>query len=302
MIKRCLKKIVAAAVMVSLVVSMSGCGAKKSGAEKKWGIDEFNFIMIPGEDTEKSVQLRDNMAKDLSEVIGIPVNVYRATDYNAAVEALRTGNAQLAQLGPFSYITAVDRAGAESVCVLGKNGNTGYQSYFITQADSDINCLEDLEGRTFAFVDAASTSGNVVPCNEILTLIDNKLTFDELHVDGKFFKSATYSGSHPNSVEAVVQGNVDAAAVSSATLENLIKEGIVNESEFKIIYESPVIPGSPVAIKGDIPQELKDLVIEFLLNYDEEEYFGDPDTRYVAIEDSEYAYIRELQEKYELTD
>ncbi len=36
------------------------------------------------------------MAEHMSEVLGIPVNTFRATDYNAAVEALRTGNAQLA--------------------------------------------------------------------------------------------------------------------------------------------------------------------------------------------------------------
>lgn len=70
--------------------------ANAESAEDKWGIKEFNFVLIPGEDTEKSVQLRDQMAEHMSEVLGIPVNTFRATDYNAAVEALRTGNAQLA--------------------------------------------------------------------------------------------------------------------------------------------------------------------------------------------------------------
>ena len=57
-----------------------------------------------------------------------------------------------------------------------------------------------------------------------------------------------------------------------------------------------------MAIQKDLPQELKDKVTEFLLNYDDEEYFGAPNKNYVAIEDSEYDYIRELQQKYNLTD
>ena len=85
-------------------------------------------------------------------------------------------------------------------------------------------------------------------------------------------------------------------------LQNQIDEGLVSEDEIKIIHQSPLIPGSPLAIQKDLPQELKDKVTEFLLNYDEEEYFGAPNKNYVAIEDSEYDYIRELQQKYNLTD
>ena len=94
-------------------------------AENGYGLEEFVMVMIPGEDTEKSVQLRDNMAQEMSEAIGVPVTTYRATDYSAAVEAMRTGNAQLAYLGPFSYVTARERAGAECLVVQGQVGNQG---------------------------------------------------------------------------------------------------------------------------------------------------------------------------------
>ena len=208
----------------------------------------------------------------------------------------------MAYLGPFSYVTAAERADAECICALATDGETGYKSYFIAKAESEIETLEDLEGKTFAFADPSSTSGNVVPCNEILAVINDRLTFDELHVDGNFFKSATYSGSHINSIQAVVQGNVDAAAVSSTTLKNAISEGLVQEDELKVFYESPELPGSPVAIRKDLPQELKDKVAEFLLSYDDEEYFGGSNIKYGTVKDSDYDYIRELQEKYNLTD
>lgn len=297
-----MKKAVMAIMMAAAMTAVSGCGSKEETAENQWGIEEFNFVLIPGEDSEKSVQLRDEMGEKMSEAIGIPVNVYRANDYNAAVEALRTGSAQMAYLGPFSYVTATERADAECICVMATDGEKGYTSCFIAKPESGIKSLEDLEGKTFAFADPASTSGNVVPCNEILATIDDRLTFDELHVDGKFFKSATYSGSHINSIQAVVQGNVDAAAVSSNAYKNQLKEGIFKEGEIEIFYESPEIPGSPIAVRKDLPEELKDKVTEFLLNYEDEEYFGGPNIKYEAIEDSEYDYIRELQEKYGLTD
>lgn len=331
MIKRRCKKIMAVFMMAAFVMTNVGCAAQKTediqgnapqeqqaqnkdneaeksqdveeiSAADKWGIEEFTYVMIPGEDDEKAVQLRNNMCDDLSEVIGIPVSVYMATDYNAAVEALRTGNAQMAYLGPFSYVTAVDRAGAECMCVTGTEGEIGYQSYIITQPDSDINSLEDLEGKSFGFVDPSSTSGNVVPCNDLLTNLDLDCSFDELHIDGNFFGAVTYTGGHLNSIQAVVQGNVDAAAVASSTLRDQIEKGNVEEDSFKIIHKSDYIPGSPVCIQKDLPEELKQMVEEFLLAYDDEAYFGGANKGYVAIEDSDYDIIRELQQKFGLTD
>ena len=295
--------------VVLAVTAFTGCSSdQKSAAEENYGLDEFVMVMIPGEDTEKTVQLRDNMAEDMSKAIGVPVTIYRATDYSAAVEAMRTGNAQLALLGPFSYVTARERAGAEALVVQGtKETKGGYCSYIIARSDSDIDSLEDLKGKTFAFVDPESTSGNIIPTDEILSAFpDEGLTFDDLHTDGKFFRSAMFAGTHPSSLQAVVQGNVDAAAVSSGTYVNQIEKGNVNEGDLKIIHESPNIPGSPIAIQKDLPQELKDKVKEFLLSYDDPEYFQDEEgvepKRYIEISDSDYDYLAELKAKYSLSD
>ena len=136
----------------------------------------------------------------------------------------------------------------------------------------------------------------------MLTNLALDCSFDELHIDGNFFGAVTYTGNHLNSIQAVVQGNVDAAAVSSSTLRDQIEKGNVEEDSFKIIHKSDYIPGSPVCIQKDLPEELKQMVEEFLLAYDDEAYFGGANKGYVAIEDSDYDIIRELQQKFGLTD
>ena len=153
---RRLAAILMAAAMT--VGTLAGCSQGQAAGQEDnpYGIDEFVMVLIPGEETEKSVQLRDNMAEEMSEAIGIPVTTYRATDYSAAVEAMRTGQAHLALLGPFSYVTARERAGAECLVVQATSGESGYQSYIVARSDSDIESLADLEGKTFAFVDPAA--------------------------------------------------------------------------------------------------------------------------------------------------
>lgn len=307
------KKLLAVILSAAVMIGAAGCTSinpanEEPTAENNYGLEEFVMVMIPGEDSEKSVQLQDNLAEDMTEALGIPCTVYRATDYSAAVEAMRTGNAQLAEFGPFSYVTARERAGAEALAVRGtKDGVSGYKTQFVVRPDSGIETLQDLQGKTFAFVDPESTSGNVIPSDEILTAMPELgLTFDDLHTDGKFFKSAMYAGTHPGSMQAVIQGNVDAAAVASSTLENQIQAGNVKEGDLKIIYESPNIPSDPIAIQKDLPQELKDKVLDFLLNYDDPEFFGDEEgkepERFIKANDSDYDYLQELKEKYNLTD
>jgi phosphonate transport system substrate-binding protein len=298
-----LKRICASLLTALLLGSLAAPAAVAASAQNNYGLSEFVMVLIPGEDTEKSVQLRDDMSKALSEAIGIPVTTYRATDYTAAVEAMRTGHAQLALLGPFSYVSARERSGAEVMVVTATDGQTGYYSQIITRADSGIQTLADLKGKTFAFVDPESTSGNIIPSDTLIKAMPElNLTFDDLHTDGVFFKSAMFAGTHPSAIQAVIKGNVDAAGVSSSTLANQIKQGNVNEADIKIISQSALIPSSPIAIKKDLPQELKDKVLAFLLAYDNEEYFGGPNKRYVQVSDSDYDYLAELKETYGLTD
>lgn len=303
-----LKRIGAALLTAVLLGSLATPVAVAATAENNYGLKEFIMVLIPGEDTEKSVQLRDNMAQAMTEAIGIPVTTYRATDYTAAVEAMRTGHAQLAMLGPFSYVSARERSNAECLVLSGtkkEDGTwaTGYYSQIVVKADSGIETLADLAGKTFGFVDPESTSGNIVPSDCIIKgLPELNLTFDDLHTDGTFFKSAMFAGTHPSSLMAVVNGNVDASAVSSNTLENQIAQGNVKEGDIKVIYQSPIIPGSPIAISKDLPQELRDKVKAFLLGYDDDEYFGSPDKRYVEAKDADYDYLADLKETYGLTD
>ncbi|WP_430393559.1 phosphate/phosphite/phosphonate ABC transporter substrate-binding protein [Congzhengia minquanensis] len=308
------RKMMAAGLVFILAVMMTaGCTSQKTAnvnpsGENNYGLDKFVMVMIPGEDSEKSVKLEDNLAADMTAALGIPCTVYRATDYSAAVEAMRTGNAQMAEYGPFSYVTARERAGAEAIAVRGtKDGVSGYTSQIVVRADSDIETLKDLQGKTFAFVDPESTSGNIIPTDEILTAMPElNLTFDDLHTDGKFFKSAMYAGTHPGAMQAVAQGNVDAAAVASTTLENQIAAGNIKAEDLKIIYESPVIPSDPIAIKKDLPQEFKDKVKAFLFSYDDAEFFNDEagkePERFIEIKDSDYDYLQSLKEKYKLND
>ena len=72
---------------------------------------------------------------------------------------------------------------------------------------------------------------------------------------------------------------------------------------YRIIYESAPIPGSPFAVRGDIDPELKAKIKEFLLSYDNTNYFetwsGDASKRFVEMTIDDYKGINDLAKQLE---
>ena len=301
--------------VILLSALLFGCAPQTSALadgpqspEERWGIDKLIIVLMPGEDTPEVAYTRNMFDDALSEALmGLPVEEYHATNYSAMIEAMRTGHAHVGSFGPFAYVHAAERSGAECFAVTSVDGTHGYTSLIVTHVDTGIHTMDDLKGRTFGFVDPESTSGNIVPSNEILNHFADvmpDLTFDDLHINGRFFESVMFTSTHANSMQGVYKMDVDAVAVTNGTLESQINNGQVEEDKIRIIHESPRIPNSPLAIQKDLPQDLKDLVINFFLEWDDEEFWGvrgtTAGTLYWPVEDHEYDYIRELRDKFDL--
>ena len=64
-----------------------------------------------------------------------------------------------------------------------------------------------------------------------------------------------------------------------------------------VIFQSDPIPGSPIAVRGDLPEEFKKKIQEALMNMDQQTMFkvqgwGDIG-KYVEAKDSDYDIVRE---------
>ena len=219
--------------------------------------------LIPADDADEMLRNYEPIKEYLSKELSIPVEIQVTSDYTAAIEAMRSKHIDIAWFGPFSYVIASNVAGAEAIVngVKGSTGKSTYKSVIIVNANSGIKSIKDLKGKTFAFVDPASTSGNLIPRK---MLIENGIDPDN------DFSTSYYAGTHNAVQYAIANGKVDAGASGDNVFERMVKEGEIDPEVNKIIYTSPEIPGSPISVRGDLPSTLKLKIQLALMKMDEQ--------------------------------
>lgn len=313
----CKTKLLALTLASVMTAALAGCGAAASSgsatsAEATAATQEsapggedgvFTIAYAPNESNTEAADARNGLADDLSAVLGCEVEEIQASDYNAIIEALRTGKADMAYMGSQALALGVERTNLEPIVMKAEDGEPEkaiYHSVLITSsANEDINSIEDIKGKTMAFVDPDSTSGNLVPTAEIIQAFpDEDLNSDKLHTNGDFFEAVSFSGSHQAGLQAVIKGDVDVVPISDQILASEIANGNAAEGDVKIIHESAAIPAEAVVVAEHVDQATRDKLVEFLTSYDNEQYFTDvikvPGARFVACDMSDYEDIIEL--------
>lgn len=294
MSKKSIAKVLAGIMMATTL--LSGCGANN---EK----EKIVIAYAPNESTEESADARAGLAEDLEASLGVEVEEIQASDYNAIIEALRTGQADAAYIGALAIAYANERAEAIPVAMKAPDRDRSkavYHSLLITSSSNDeINSIKDVKGKTIAFVDPESTSGNLFPTYEIIKAFpEDNLTSDDLHTNGKFFEATSFSGKHQAGLQAVIKGDVDVVPISDQILKSEIANGNAREEDVKIIHESDAIPAEGFVVSKNMSDELREKFQEFLVTYDNEEYFEKvikvPNARFIEASIEDYQIVIDL--------
>ena len=297
-----MKKSIACVLLSAMVAFGSfaaGCGGNSQQAEKK----TFTIAYAPNESTTDSTDARSTLAKDLGKVINMEVKEIQASDYTAIIEALRTGKADMAYMGALAVAMGSERAGVTPIVMKAPNGDKAqavYHSVFVTQkSNSEINSIKDFKGKTIAFVDPDSTSGNLVPTSEIMKAFpDLHLTNEKIHTNGEFFEAVSFSGKHQAGLQAVIKGDVDIVPISDQIMASEFKNGNADENAVKVVHSSAAIPAEAMVVSKTVNEDLKKTLTKFLVEYNNKDYFDKvikkADARFVECSMEDYQPIVEL--------
>ena len=230
----------------------------------------------------------------LEKLTGYKIESLKVTDYNAAVEAMRAGRANIAWFGAKTYIQAAEMAGAEAFAVGVPKGKetASYNTHFIVKKGSPITAFtkSQIKGTKMALNHVGSTSGDLIPRYELL-----QIDLDTKNMD--HFEIVQYAGSHDAAIMSVLYETADVGGVSSVNWDARIKDGTINPDDFTIIHSSLPIMGAPLAYSSSLPLKVKQSVKKAVLEAHKHGtiggYGGEMD-HYEGVVDSDYDITRAI--------
>jgi phosphonate transport system substrate-binding protein len=282
-----------------LCASLSGC---KSGHVSESWPKVLHYAFSPQADQLQSGTLSTPMMRQyLQSQLHIPVDLVQVQGYAPTIEAMRADKVDVAHFGALSYLIAAQKAGAEAIVSRGTPDGKlgGYRSLIAVPKDSPIHSMQDLKAHAkdivFAFADPASTSGDLYP----------RVGLKALGIDPeRDFKRVLYADGHLADLMAIKSGKVDAGGFSQAYMTRLIAEGKMKPDDIRVIWTSELIPNEPIAVRKDLPEQLKKEIRAAILaipskdpalwaNLSKSVYSADSGTTYIPVSDATYDRLRQ---------
>jgi phosphonate transport system substrate-binding protein len=294
---------------LSCAVAVAGCGQHPSAtASPNWRAEmkQVRFA-VRGSESDPTMATQWSVYRDyLSKAIGLPVKLYESSDYNGAIQALSSGQVDMAQLAGGGYANVDAQVGVKVAPILTvrqAEGSMGYYSALLVKKDSPVHSLADMKGRSLGYVDFNSTSGYLYP----------RAMMRQQGVEpDTFFGKTSFAGGHTQAVMALENGQFDAAIIeegggdpahgfTTGPQYTMARRGLVDPTAFRSVWVVGPIPNAAIVTRTDRPQAFIDIVRGAMaaLPYDRPDLWrgiGQPDGgAFAAIDRSFYAEVIRLR-------
>mgnify|MGYP001027952849 CR=1 FL=1 len=291
------KRILSAVLLVLLVagVVLTGCGGKKAVESPKADNKPLKLGFVPSQTAAKLADTAKPFADMLSKELGRPVEPYVIPDFAGLVEAMGAGQVDIGFLNSLGYVLAAKQGYAKVVVKSVRNGSKTYRGQILVKADSPIKTAADLKGKKFGFVDPASTSGYLFAA----------AWMKKQGVDPQKDVQGVSLGGHDKAVEAVLKGDVDAAASfenAETILKTITQKYPDAGKQLRHLVVTADIPNDTVSVRADMDPQMVEKVKVALLKLGQ-----DPEARkslkdiypideFAEAQDSDYDNVRKVAE------
>lgn len=163
--------------------------------------DPIKVLFVPSVDAQVITSGGQLLADALKEATGLEFEVAVPTSYAATAEEMCAAPEKTMGFIPgLLYVLATDLCGVDVSFKAVRYGYSVYWTEFLVPRDSDVSSVDDLDGLTWAYPDAGSTSGFMVPT----------VMFDEAGITPG---ETVEAGSHNAAALAVYNGDADVGTV-----------------------------------------------------------------------------------------
>lgn len=260
------------------LIILSGCSTQETSTPTPTLDDELANLIVVGDidedDPIAKIQqfqpIASYLAQNLSDqgITGSEVRI--APDIETMIDLIGSGEIDIYYDSLYPAMIVANATGAIPLVRGWRGGEPEYHSVFFALADSGIESIEDLNGRTIAYDNPASTSGYMMPTSYLLSNdlnpVEKETTNDPVAQNEIAY---IFSGDDENTIEWVLSGRVDVGVVDNLTfLADVSQE---TRDNLVIIARTEDVPRRVVMIAPDIDPELANALADILIAMDETE-------------------------------
>ena len=158
------------------------------------------------------------------------------------------------------------RAGARPLLLTERGGVSRYHGVFFVRRDSGLERLSDLEGRTIAFQNTASTSAYFAPATALLDAGQRlEILLSPMDRPSADAVGYVFARSELNIAAWVHKRLVDAGVVSNLDWDDVRRMPPAFRRDFRVIHETQDFPRALEMVRGDLDPKIEARLREVLL-------------------------------------
>ncbi|MBP1759287.1 MAG: phosphonate transporter, periplasmic phosphonate-binding protein [Firmicutes bacterium] len=272
-------------IILTVALLVSGCSQSSNPSENQQSTPKTLRVgLVPNQAPDKIKSQYEPFRQYLSKTLGIPIELFVASDYAGVVEAMANDKLDVAYFGGLTYTQAKQRAKIHPIVteIDEETQTSNYYSLIIVPSASPVQSTAELKGKIFAFGDISSTSGSLYP-RFMLDKAGIKVPTD--------LKNVVYTGGHDATAQAVQNGTVDAGGIEGRILNRLIANKTVDPSKIRII-DKHLVEGYPWVVRDSLDKALEEKIIHSFLDMNDSELLTLMRAkRFTQVTDADYAEI-----------
>lgn len=224
--------------LLLLLVALTCLLCTPATAQEEKELTLWIYPYLPATElVQRFTPLADYLAAELKQ----PVRVKIQKSYQSHVDFVGQDQADLAYMGPASYVLLRRKYGAKPLLArLEESGASFFHGVIVVRQDSPLTSLAQLKGKSFAFGDSNSTTGHIVP----------RAMLAEAGVPVTQLGSYDFLNSHKNVALAVLGGYFDAGAIRDEFFTEYEKQGL------RALATSPPMPEHLFLVRSTLPPAL----------------------------------------------